>query len=169
MRQLPVCVQPGQLSLPSWLEYDFGPGNDKIVNGYTIIAHASQVGGWNPDSYNPKTWTFEGHDGAAWIVLHSVADGGLLKNVAKEFTFANTTAYQRYRISITASNGSPTWTHITELELRDGGNDNDGDGVFAQKFNADGSEAVGVFQVNTHIARDQRSPRVAIAPDGARM
>ncbi len=130
--------------MPAWLEYDFGAGSEQVLTGYSLISHCSQVGGWCSEGYNPKTWTFEGHDGAAWVVLHTVTDGGLAKSTLKEFSFANATTYQKYRIHITSAEDGGPWVHITEMELLTPGQpDGVGDGCdnCPNDLNADQADA----------------------------
>jgi len=49
-----------------------------------------------------------------------------------------------------------------ESNLQDG----DGDGVYAQRYTADGIKAGSEFQVNTFLANDQNSPSIAMDADG---
>lgn len=56
------------------------------------------------------------------------------------------------------------WTNDNGAE---GGTDNSGLGVFAQRRNADGTAATSIVQVNSTIAGDQQHPDVAFAPDGS--
>lgn len=62
-----------------------------------------------PTVRSPKNWTFEGSlDGVNWTVLDTQTNhiGSSWKvNVGKSFSFNNTTAYNRYRLNISANNG----------------------------------------------------------------
>lgn len=81
-----------------WVAYEFTTA--KIITRYVM----SGVWGGQPTSF-PKNWTFEGWDGASWIVLHTVT--GNTSTSAYTGTFTNTTAYIKYRINITLNNGYP--------------------------------------------------------------
>ena len=102
-------------SMPCWLEYDYLSA--QVLTRYRIYCASDQVGGWNSENFNPKTWDFQGsNDGATWTTLHHVDDGALTMNQWATFNFSNMTAYPRYRLCITsAENGN--WTHVSELDL----------------------------------------------------
>lgn len=105
--------------MPSWLQYDFGAGNEKVVTKYGFIMNSAQVGGWGSNSYNPKTWTFNGYNetGGTWVQLDSQDNGTLVMNTWYEFPINNTFAYRRYSINVSAAQ-SGTWLHITEVQLQ---------------------------------------------------
>ncbi|HSA60037.1 MAG TPA: LamG-like jellyroll fold domain-containing protein, partial [bacterium] len=100
---------------PAWLQIDFGSGNGRVIDRYQILKSSTQAGGFT-SIYTPKTWKIQGsNDGTSWNDLHVVADGALVQNVTKEFTFSNSTPYRYYQILVSTSTGSTTWTAITEL------------------------------------------------------
>jgi len=103
-------------AMPSWLEYDYGAGNERVINKYRFICSSTQSGGWGSENYNPKTWKFEGYNGSDWITLDTISDGLITMDQWKDFSFSNTKSYQKYRINISAAE-SGTWVHITELQL----------------------------------------------------
>jgi len=95
----------GQLtSLNGWISYQFT--GLKIINAYSWVTGASE---------NPQNWTFEGWDGASWIVLHTVTGGP-----ANSYTsplIGNNTAYIKYRINVTQTNtGQTLWYDINLFE-----------------------------------------------------
>ncbi|HEU4426425.1 MAG TPA: GH92 family glycosyl hydrolase [Pilimelia sp.] len=70
---------------------------------------------------DPRDWTLEGStDGQTWTTLDTQTDQmftGRFEN--KTYTFANTTAYQYYRLNITRNNGA-TILQLAEIALSDG-------------------------------------------------
>lgn len=103
-----------------WLEYEFE--SPVIVNQYMITGQKAQSGGSSVaeiTARHPKTWTFEGYNEStsSWDVLDARADvTSWFIGSPKVFNIANKKEYKRYRINITANNGS-TYTAIGELEL----------------------------------------------------
>jgi hypothetical protein len=89
-----------------WLAYEFSVA--KVISSYTIS------GAVTPTSF-PKDWTFEGWNGFAWIVLHTVTGNTNLGFYTA--TFANSTSYIKYRINITLNNGSGSYIGFGELYL----------------------------------------------------
>jgi predicted alpha-1,2-mannosidase len=70
---------------------------------------------------DPKDWTLEGStDGVNWSTLDTQT-GQVFTDRAqnKEYRFANDTAYQYYRLSITANSGAPI-LQLAEVALSDG-------------------------------------------------
>lgn len=83
-----------------WIEYQFS--EKMIVDKYSLKARQAI-------EYNdamPKAWTFEGFDGAAWVVLDTrSAQTAWGINEVRTFLFANTTAYSKYRLNVSVNNG----------------------------------------------------------------
>lgn len=106
-------------TLPQWLAYNYSSGGGKVITAYTIYCASNQLGGWNSEAYNPKTWTLQGWNGESWVTLQFIADGALTMNAGKTFSFVNTVAYEQYRINISANEGGTgeKYVHITELTL----------------------------------------------------
>lgn len=103
-------------NLPAWLQYDFGSGNRTVVNAYTIYNSCGMVGGWCNASYNPVSWKFEGSNDTVWTLLDTIANGHIVIGSRSVFPISNTTAYQKYRITITyTTDGS--YARITEMEF----------------------------------------------------
>ncbi|GGA05073.1 hypothetical protein GCM10008018_58850 [Paenibacillus marchantiophytorum] len=96
-----------------WLAYEFT--SSKIISKY-VLSHSNQW--WQT---LPKDWTFEGWNGSSWIILDTrsgITDW--VTNTVKEFTFNNTNSYSKYRINVTANNGSVSNTNnliIVELQM----------------------------------------------------
>jgi hypothetical protein len=87
-----------------WLEYQFS--SPKIIVAYSLENNFNNL---------PNTWQFQAWNGSAWVVLDTVT--GNTSNSYQTRTFTNTTAYTRYRIYITAVNG--TNAAIGELRMFD--------------------------------------------------
>lgn len=103
---------------PSWLEYDFGVGNEKTLVKYAFISSSEMVGGWGSTSYVATAWTFEGFNGTTWDTLDIQSDIIAEQDVWAEYTFTNTTAYQKYRINFTESEGG-SYATVTEMRLHE--------------------------------------------------
>lgn len=101
---------------PCWLAYSWGAGNEKVVASY-LIASAGTLG-----DHAPNAWTFEGYNGSSWQTLDSQAGQTAWDNggETRSFAISNTTAYQAYRLSITANNGGTT-TAIGDVYLLSAG------------------------------------------------
>lgn len=84
---------PGS-GMPCWLAYEFP--SPKVVSKYTLITVK------NSSSYLPQEWTFEAWDGSQWVVLDT-ENMRIEQGVKKEFPIKNKTAYNKYRINMTAA------------------------------------------------------------------
>lgn len=101
----------GQLT--GWIAYEF----DKpvAVNKYTLKPRNNDT---DFSTEAAKAWTFEGWDGANWVVLDTRADiTGWVKKVSKEFTFTNDIAYKKYRLNITKNNGNTSYVTLGEMQM----------------------------------------------------
>jgi len=91
-------IDPGNSPFPrqtGWLAYEFPA--PVVVRRYEITGCANHdVGSL---SGLPKDWTFEGWDGAAWIVLNTHTNG----SGEGVYSFSNGTSYIRYRLNVTAT------------------------------------------------------------------
>ncbi|MGV7000390.1 hypothetical protein ACWA2C_17015 [Priestia megaterium] len=95
---------------PSYLGYEFT--ENKNVSKYIIYPSTYLV------NVAPTDWTFEGWNGNAWEVLDtrsSVTDWVI--GTPKSFIIKNPQSYKKYRIYITAVNGSSTYAGISELQM----------------------------------------------------
>ncbi|MEK3722334.1 fibronectin type III domain-containing protein [Paenibacillus sp. FSL H8-0034] len=97
---------------PHWIAYDFG--SEKIINKYTLTAFT--LAGNEPNSL--KSWTFEGtNDGIKWTTLDTQTNQpGWGSHELRSYTFTNTTAFKKYRVYITASQGG-TWAALEGIEM----------------------------------------------------
>jgi len=102
--------------IPAWLAYDFGTGNNKIINEYSIFCSSQMVGGWGSSGYDPQTWTFEGFNGTTWDVLDAQIDNNPVQDIWKNYRFTNATAYQMYRINI-SNTFDGSYAMVTELRM----------------------------------------------------
>ncbi|MGB8451833.1 MAG: Ig-like domain-containing protein [Anaerocolumna sp.] len=96
-----------------WLEYDFEDA--RCITKYTITSRNSSS--FLVDS--PRDWSFEAWDEELqeWVVLDTQNNITYWERlVKKEFTFTNTSFFNKYRINITANNNS-SYTVIGELEM----------------------------------------------------
>lgn len=106
------------VAVPQWLKYNFG-SSPKVIVKYTVTARYYS----SDQTRCPKDWTFEGsNDNTNWDILDTrTNETGWNTNTSpttkREYTFANTTAYQYYRINITANNGGTSYVAIGEMEM----------------------------------------------------
>jgi hypothetical protein len=107
--------------LNPWIAYDFGSGNGKVISKYALRASGSTF------SYNlcmPISWTFEGWDGAAWVVLDTqtnVPTWGF--DERREYAFGNATPYEAYRLNVLYFDYLNAYNYmvINEIEMMSGG------------------------------------------------
>ena len=94
-----------------WVAYTFSAGT-YVCDGYYITATVN-----GPTA--PSSWTFEGYDGANWIVLDTrKGQTGWLGGEVRYFEFINETAYEAYRLNWTGQNDSVNnFTQFTEIGM----------------------------------------------------
>ncbi len=98
-----------------WLALSWGEGNEKVCTRYDVQAFIADRA--------PMAWTFQGYDGANWITLDTQTNQtGWSMGENRPFDIPNTTAYEAYRLNVSANNGG-TYVEIHELDLR---GENDG-------------------------------------------
>lgn len=91
------------------LTYTFPAGVTRVVDAYWI--KTITVG----DPSAPTAWTFEGYDGANWVVLDSrQGESGWGRGETRFYEFNNQTAYEAYRIAITGSENPSNLVYIVE-------------------------------------------------------
>jgi hypothetical protein len=103
-------------TLTGWVRYDFGSGNSKVINYYTVSAAGPQAN----LNRGPKTWTLQGsNDASAWTTLDTETNVPAWTSVGETrmYAMSNTTAYRYYRINITANQGATDYVAISELGL----------------------------------------------------
>ena len=83
-----------------WLAYTFA--STRVIVGYTIyLALDNNNASAGILDYAPLAWTFEGWDGAAWVVLDTQSNYVVWSgNRSIYFEISNTTSYIQYRINI---------------------------------------------------------------------
>lgn len=93
-----------------WIAYQFE--TPTVVNAYTLTRRLQA-------SFDDalKDWTFEGWDGAQWVILDQQQGiTGWEKGEKKKFYFPNETSYIKYRLNVTKTNGSSTVT-VKAMEM----------------------------------------------------
>lgn len=95
-----------------WIQVDLGAGNAKAVNGLAITSAN------DAPNRDPNTWTLLGsNDGENWDVLDEQAGQSWENRFERRvFDFDNDTAYQMYKLDVTANNGDGLMG-FSELEL----------------------------------------------------
>jgi hypothetical protein len=98
-----------------WLSYDFAGAATKVADAYWLMASRSNFDGM------PTNWTFEGYNGATWIVLDTrIGEVGWGPSERRYYEIPNQTAYQSYRINWNAVDGGAS-TVIEELVIHESG------------------------------------------------
>jgi alpha-mannosidase len=102
-----------------WIQYDFAGTSAYAINQYTITS-ANDATSYS--GRNPKNWTLQGsNDGSSWTAVDTRTNVSFTDNFQKlTFSCANTTAYQMYRLNITANNGGAE-IQLSEIEMFDNG------------------------------------------------
>ena len=97
-------------TLPRWLRVAFASAQP--VRQYGIRARASFA-----SSDSPRSFTFEGWDGTAWVVLDSrAAETGWSNGLLRRFTLAVPATCTEFRLVVSAGSGGGN-TGLAELEL----------------------------------------------------
>jgi hypothetical protein len=100
--------------------YDFAGGSSYVVTSYTITS------GNDAPERDPRAWTFQGCTGTCtvgsdvgWVTLDTRTNE--FSNAARfqtnTYAVANSTPYQKYRLRITAGNGSPDLFQLGEIQM----------------------------------------------------
>lgn len=122
------------------------PGTESLAGGSFVVMWSSNVSG--------RDVRFRQYD----------ADGTAV--TVSEQTIPGGSALSQTSVAMHTDGSFVTvWTNDTGEEA--GSTDNDGDGVFARRYNADGSAATTVAQVNTTIVGNQNNIDASFAPDGS--
>ena len=103
-------------TLPVWIQYDFGAGNEKTISRYRLY-----WAGGNTD-FTPYSWEFLGsNDGSNWTTLDTqTGQNNWTSGQWRDYTFTNTQAYQIYRLRITDNNGQGnTGVYLNEMEMQE--------------------------------------------------
>ena len=103
-------------TLPVWIQYDFGAGNEKIIAKYWLYWAGSDNG------LTPYSWEFLGsNDGTNWTTLDSqTGQTNWASGQWRDYAFSNTQAYRIYRLRITDNNkqGS-TSVYLNEMVMQE--------------------------------------------------
>jgi hypothetical protein len=100
--------------------YDFAGNSSFAVNKYTITTANDQP------TRDPRDWTLQGcqgtcsvGSGTGWVTIDTRT--GQFANAARfqtnTYTITNTTAFQQYRLRVTANNGATTRLQLAEIQL----------------------------------------------------
>lgn len=89
-----------------WIAYDFG--TPTLVTRYSVRSQGNTEA--------PRNWTFEGWDGANWVVLHTVTNAANPVYTDTVYDFTNQTAYSKYRLNVSANYGAAL-LHVSELKM----------------------------------------------------
>lgn len=98
---------------PQWLAYEFT--SSVAINKYAVQINSTSLTA--SAARAPNTWTFEGWNGSAWVVLDTRTSVVFGADETKTFSFSNSTAYVKYRINITANNGGSSGVGFAEMEM----------------------------------------------------
>jgi hypothetical protein len=98
---------------PGWLQYNFGSRNSVVVTAYTLTSADD-----HPER-DPAVWQFQGsNDGTNWTVLDTQSGQVFANRIQSNvYPIANTTAYQYYRLNVTALAGAGNHIQLTELSF----------------------------------------------------
>lgn len=154
--------------LPSWLAYNFGTGNSKVVNAYSIYNSCEQEGGWCDDGYNPSAWAFQAsNNDTTWITLDTVASASIVIGTKSVFQISNPTAYRKYRLYFTNSDDGD-YVRVTEVELLQNLLLCDNH-IFGADASSAGSNPVFQWKVNGTLTGNGNNPEefVALSPGDA--
>jgi alpha-mannosidase len=103
-------------SSTGWIQCQFAGGAAYVINHYAVTS------GNDYPARDPKSWTFLGsNDGSTWTALDTRSNVTWTDRFVKQmFSFTNTTAYNYYRLNITANSGDAK-LQLSELEMFDNG------------------------------------------------
>jgi len=105
--------------MPCWIKYDFGSGNEKIINKYTLQV----IYAWGSSDSPPEDFKFQGsNNDSDWTDLDIVTgETGWSDGEIREFTnFSegdNATSYRYYRIYISKTQGNSSYCALKEIEM----------------------------------------------------
>jgi fibronectin type 3 domain-containing protein len=96
-----------------WLRYHFATGIAWAVTRYDLSSANDFPG------RDPKDWQFQGsHDGVSWTTVDTRAGQVFASRFQTiQYNFSNSTAYEYYRLNITANNGDALGIQLSELAL----------------------------------------------------
>ena len=96
-----------------WIQYEFD--TSKTITGYKITAVNGTYGDEDrmPNNFDLVAW-----NGSGWDTLNSQTGQVFSNAETKEYLFANSVAYTRFRINCLTINGDPAYTEIAEFDLK---------------------------------------------------
>jgi hypothetical protein len=136
-----------------FFSYDFDAATTKVVDAYYLQA-GDTVGKM------PSRWTFDGFDGANWIVLDTrISETGWTDREVRFFELNNKTAYQSYRLNWTATNEGTADAELAEFGLHERAQDQ-------TAFNITASAVTGINDGSGFVASDVGRPIRLLGTDG---
>lgn len=95
---------------PAWIAYDFG--SNQVVNRYTVTHRNGTL-----TSRAPKNFTFEGWNGASWVVIDTrVNQTAWISGLPRTYEVAAPGSYSQYRLHVTDDNDSRAGVVVISLE-----------------------------------------------------
>lgn len=93
-----------------WISYEFP--SPVVINKYAIAPNSTL------NKSEPKSFRFEGYDGAKWVVLDSREDVTVwTANVYNTFETYNNNAYKKYRLFVLSNNGFAMYVSMSDIKL----------------------------------------------------
>ena len=136
-------------------------GGEFQVNTATNDNQSAPSLGMSANGNFVVSWTSNGQDGS---------EGGVY---AQRYNSDGTVAGSEFRVN-TTTNGSQAFPSVAMnangnfiITWQSNGQDGSGAGIYAQRYDSNGSAVGGEFRVNTFTADDQRSPSVSMNDNGA--
>jgi hypothetical protein len=114
---------------PHWIEYDFGVA--KTIRRYTIRTRADST-----TDRAPANFELQYFNGSTWVAVDSrTGETAWTLGEQRTYNVSVAASANRWRIYITANNGSATYTNIAEVEMMEVSTYTDGATKLAQTFN----------------------------------
>lgn len=113
-------------TIPAWIKYDFGPGNDKVIKYYSISASDKQVA-----AETPTAWQVQGStDDVTWVTLDAQqGEDGWSSTETRNYEFENETGYRYYRINFTELSGDSSANNVRIGEWAMSENEDNADNI----------------------------------------
>lgn len=119
--------QTGLNITTGWLEYQFS--SSKTIRRYSIISNDTAA------DASPKTFTFEYHNGSTWVVVDTrSSETGWTTTQTRSYDISSAATATRWRINVTAVDGSVTALAFAELQMNEVSTYTDGATKLAQSF-----------------------------------
>jgi len=134
-------------------------GSEFLINTYTVSHQECPSAAMDPDGYFVITWLSYGQDGDSYGIYAQRFDNNG-NPVGSEFQVNTYTTYSQKDPS--AAMDSDGDFVITWISLGDG----DYYGIYAQRYDNNGSPVGSEFQVNTYTSQNQTNPSTAMDSNG---